>query len=730
MARDGQDGKTAVLVAALMGLGPPLAMPPAQVRTRTLEALIGWLEGLAQKGPVLWVLEDAHWIDPTTLELVDLALERIAQTRVLALVTARPTFQHSFGGHPIVTRLSLNRLGREAVTGIVARITAGKPLPPALMDEIAARTDGVPLYVEEMTKALLESGALRETSNAWVLDGPLEHLAIPTSLHDSLMARLDRLQPVKEVAQTAAVIGRAFEHTTLAALSPLPAAELAQALDRLVAAELVFRRGVAPEASYLFKHALVRDAAYESLLRSKRQTLHCRLVSVLESGGAGPELLAQHAQAGGETARAVVWWRAAAQAAVGRAAFGEAEAHLDAAEALVSGLPDEASCKREAAGLAVARALSSLVQHGYTDSRTVALYAQAALLALKADDPKVLLPAVYGVWAAHHVADAVGPALAVAAQMLDHAAQRGDGDLEMMGNRMLAVSLTMAGRLNEATPCFTRAAALYDPSRHRAHTADIGIDPIVGTKCYWALAELALGHSDRASSLIVSALEISRLTDGVNGEGYVLYHAGQVAAAARRSAEAIVFGEQLVALSAKHGLSLWAATAPGVVGMGLLEGGDAKGALEAFSRWHAATEATGAGLVGALVRAAMAEAMAATGDAAAMAMVVRAEAHAIRTGGLYGLAEAQRRQGVVLRLLRPDDQEGAEAAFRRAIATASDQNAKLWELRAASDLARLLGPQGRSSEARALLAPLYGWFTEGLDAPDLIDAKALLETLS
>jgi class 3 adenylate cyclase len=259
MARDGVGGEAAALIAALMGLGAPPPMSPAQARARTLDALIGWLEAMARRGPVLWVLEDAHWIDPTTLELLDLALERIARARVLALVTARPTFQHGFGGHPIVTRLSLNRLGHEAVAAIVARITAGKSLPPALMEEIAARTDGVPLYVEEMTKAVLESGALRETADAWALDGPLDRLAIPTSLHDSLMARLDRLQPVKEVAQTAAVIGRAFDHATLAALSPLPEAALAEALDRLVAAELVFRRGAAPEASYLFKHELVRD---------------------------------------------------------------------------------------------------------------------------------------------------------------------------------------------------------------------------------------------------------------------------------------------------------------------------------------------------------------------------------------------------------------------------------------------------------------------------------------
>ncbi|TVQ58816.1 MAG: hypothetical protein EA355_00960, partial [Rhodobacteraceae bacterium] len=585
----------------------------------------------------------------------------------------------------------------------------------------------VPLYVEEMTKAVLESGALRETAGAWVLDGPLDRLAIPASLHDSLMARLDRLQPVKEVAQTAAVIGRAFDLATLRALSPLPEAALAEALERLVAAELVFRRGAAPETSYLFKHALVRDAAYESLLRSRRQALHRHLVAILETTGAEPELLARHAQAGGETARAVAWWRAAAKAAIGRGAFDEAAAHLDAAQALTPGLPDERARRGAVAGVAAARALASLVRDGYADPRTVSLYAEAAALAREADDPAVLLSATYGVWAGHHVADAVGPALAVAAEIRGDAARTGDTDLEMMGDRSLAVSLTMAGRFDEARSAYERATALYDPSRHRAYAADIGVDPIVGTKCYSALAELALGHADRASSLIDEARILSKLAGGLNGQGYMLYHAAALAAAARRSAEAVALAEELGALSSRHGLALWGSMAPGVAGIGRLELGDARAALAQFAQWLTDAEATRAGVLAALKRAAMAEAMAVTGEDAALAMAVAAETHARRTGARYALAEAQRRHGIVLRLLRPDNHADAEAAFRRAIATAREQNARLWELRAACDLARLLDNEDRGAEARALLAPLCDGFTEGLDTPDLIDAWALLD---
>ncbi len=327
LARGGDKAaRAAPLVASLLGIDGearygPMELTPQQRRNRTLEALVGQVVGLAGARPVLWVIEDAHWIDPTTLELVELALDRVARSRVLLLATARPSFQHGFGGHPIVTRLALNRLGRAQTAGIMARISRGKALPEELVDEIAARTDGVQLYVEEMTKAVLESGVLRETAEAWHLDGPLSRLAIPASLHDSLMARLDRLQPVKEVAQTAAVIGRDFDYRTPAAMAPLPEAELRDALARLVGAELVFQRGHPPDASYLFKHALVRDAAYESLLKSRRQAMHAALLAVLESREDAPaELRAQHAEGAGAAGKALRYWQEAGAEALARPA--------------------------------------------------------------------------------------------------------------------------------------------------------------------------------------------------------------------------------------------------------------------------------------------------------------------------------------------------------------------------------------------------------------------------
>jgi predicted ATPase len=403
--------RAAPLLAVLLGIDGEarygrLELTPQQRRNRTLEALVDQVVGLTGETPVLWVIEDAHWIDPTTLELVELALDRVARARVLLLATARPTFQHRFGGHPIVTRLMLNRLGRAQTAAIMERIAGGKRLPESLVDEIAARTDGVPLYVEEMTKAVLESGFLRETEDAYLLDAPLSRLAIPTSLHDSLMARLDRLQPVKEVAQTAAVIGRAFDHQTIATLSPLPEAELAAAMHRLVEAEFVFRRGTPPDANYLFKHALVRDAAYESLLKTKRLALHARLVDILERrGDTAPEVIAQHAEAADLKLKALDRWEQAGAEAVARPAYKEAIAHFGAAIRICREIGDPQASQRRELQLQIQLGQALIAHLGYQAPATMAAFERALELAEDIGEPGLLLPSVYGLWASRYIAN-------------------------------------------------------------------------------------------------------------------------------------------------------------------------------------------------------------------------------------------------------------------------------------------------------------------------------------
>ncbi len=375
----GADQDTLRLVVPLLGLDGvsrygALDLTPAQQRARTMQALAGLLVRQAAEKPVLLVYEDLHWIDPTSLELLDILLDAIADQPIMILATARPTFEHGFGGHPIVTRFALNRLGKDQISGIVSKLTDGKALPDEIMEIIAQRTDGVPLFVEELTKTILESGALKEDGERYVLDGPLSAIAIPATLHDSLMARLDRLQPIKEVAQTAACIGREFTHRLLAQISPLPDAELSEAMNGLIAAELIYRRGLPPEATYLFKHALVRDAAYESLLKERRRAIHTRILTALEADiDVAPELLAVHAEAANLTDRAIDLWETASKAAIARPAFDEAISHLGRAIALINPQLENSDTPpfERALALQVPLSMTLLTRKGYTADETL-----------------------------------------------------------------------------------------------------------------------------------------------------------------------------------------------------------------------------------------------------------------------------------------------------------------------------------------------------------------------
>jgi predicted ATPase len=303
------------------------------------------LEGLAAKQPVLSLWEDVHWSDPTSLELLDSIVDRAPSSRILTIITFRPEFRPAWIGFPHVALLTLNRLSQRQVAAMVERVALGKALPPEVVEQIATKTDGVPLFVEELTKAVLESGLLQEEGDRYALTGPLPALAIPETLYDSLMARLDRLAPVKEVAQIGAVIGREFEYELLAAVAPLSGDGLADALTELVDSELVFRRGAPPHAAYTFKHALVQDAAYASLLRNRRQQLHARIAAVLEeqfpeTAEIRPELLAHHFAEGGLNQQAIAYLQRAGERAIEQSAYAEAIRHLARGLELLQPLPE------------------------------------------------------------------------------------------------------------------------------------------------------------------------------------------------------------------------------------------------------------------------------------------------------------------------------------------------------------------------------------------------------
>jgi class 3 adenylate cyclase/predicted ATPase len=726
--------EAAPLMAALIGLDGSarygaLTLPPQQRRNRTLAILIDQLIGLAGRKPTLWVIEDAHWIDPTTLELIELALDRVQSAPVLVLVTARPTFVATFASHPVVTRLALNRLARTATQSIITRITRGKRLPEALVDEIAARTDGVPLFVEEMTKAVVESGLLREEADAYHLNGPLSGLAIPTSLHDSLMARLDRLQPVKEVAQTASVIGRSFDHRTIVTLTGIPESKLADAMSQLVGAELIFRRGTPPDCTYLFKHALVRDAAYESLLKTKRVALHARLLDVLElQGDAAPEVKAQHAEAAGFTERALDYWELAGIQALARPAYKEAITSLENAIRLFRTQGDEPRWKRREQGLQVQVGQALIANQGYSAPATLRAFERALTLADDIGDASLQVPALSGLCSSIYVGGAseFGDLAQRLAALVE---TQHDTWPRLVGLRMLLLESFHKGRFKESLTLARKSLAAYDPVAHRDLAHRFGHDPRTAAATYQAWSLWHLGFPDQATHPIEDNLVWARRFNHANTTGFALClgvsvpniwlrRPDRVESSAR---EALRFAEDN-AMALWHAWALihlgWALSQQGMKGLPEMEAGLREGRQIGAGRhepFH-------------LSLAAEAYACAGRHDEARTSIDKAFAALAFGCDMAYA-AELHRRRAAVTLLAGAGGSDAAEADLHRALEIAREQEAPSLQLRAARDLARLLAERGERQQAADLLAPIYGWFIEGFDTADLKEAKALLDEL-
>ncbi len=725
--------EAAPLTAMLMGLEGSsrygaLTLLPQQRRNRTLAILMDQLTGLASRKPVLWVIEDAHWIDPTTLELIEFALDRVPGTRVLVLITARPTFVASFGSHPVVTRLALNRLGREATQSIIACIARGKRLPEPLLDEIAAKTDGVPLFVEEMTKAVIESGVLREGGDAYHLDGPLSALAIPTTLHDSLMARLDRLQPVKEVAQIASVIGRSFDHRTIAALAAHPEGEITEAMRQLVEAELVFRRGTPPDATYLFKHALVRDAAYESLLKARRHALHARLLEVLEaSGGAAPEVKARHAEAAGLTERALDYWEQAGTQALARPAYKEAIANLENGVRLCRAMGEERQWKRREQTIQLQLGQALIANQGYQAAVTLRVFERALELADEIGDVSLQLPAVFGLWAGHHIAGTGSGELARRYAAL--AETQPETGPRLVGLRMLAVEHFSEGHFEESLALTKKGLDSYDPIAHRDLAHRFGHDPRAASANYKAWNLWHLGFPDQAARTFEDNLRWTREVNHANTTGNVLCFGNMTNIWLRRPEQVENAAREVLRLAEEMTLALWHAWGRIHLGWALSQRDAARG-LEEIEAGLREAHQIGAGRYEPFHLGIAADAYSRAGwQDEARRSIAKAFAALALGHHLAFAAELYRTRAVLLLRIDAGERGAAEADLRRALEIARQQGAPSLQLRAARDLARLLVEQGERQQAADLLAPVYGGFTEGFGTPDLMEAEALLDEL-
>lgn len=727
----------APLIAALLGIEAegrygPLALSPPQQRAKTFQVLLNQLFGLARSGPVLFLLEDAHWIDPTTLELLELTLSRCENTPVLIVVTARPAFDHAIVSHPVATRLALNRLGRDQSLAIVARLSGGKHLPQTVLDEIVTRTDGVPLFVEELTKTLLESGMLEETATAFELVGALDQLEIPTSLHDSLMARLDRLQPVKEVAQMASCIGRDFSHQLLAALSPLSVEGLQEALDNLIEAELLFRRGTAPDLTYTFKHALVRDAAYESLLKSKRQALHAGLVDALKGDETtAPEILAHHATEAGLREVAVDNWLLAGRLANDRSAFSEAIAHLGNGLRVLAAEPDAPASWRRELEIRAAMGVAVISSKGYGASEVEDNFERVLSLSERLDDRSRRFVALYGLWWFRFVAQDVKQSRETASELLATAAEQNQNELLIPAHRALGYTEWMLGEFQAGLSAHEIGTVIYNPELHGSLAARYGgADPGVGLWTLGANCLWYLGWPDRSMQCADRSLAMALELDHPLSECWARTTLAQAHQLCRASEDVRIQTERALALARELSFPLYVGWATSLLGWSMINAGDGGDATPVIREGIGLSDATGTIVLGTVWRGLLAEAFLQAGDyAAGLAALDEARLLADRNNERLWAAELLRLRGVLHMAQNCEQVPFAEQCFRDAICTAQAQNAKSWELRAATSLSRLWAERGERQKALDLLTPLYGWFTEGFETPDLKDAKALLDQL-
>ena len=724
------------------GRYPAFNLAPEERRQGTQEALMAQLAGLAKKRPALMIVEDAHWVDPTSLEVFGRTVDQIKTRPVLLIVTFRPEFSAPWAARSHVTSLALNRLGEREAAAMIARIVGNKEILPAdVTAEIVERTDGIPLFVEEMTKAILEAESESEARQT-AASVPPSALAVPPSLHASLMARLDRLGHAKEVAQIAAAIGREFSHALLAAVVRKPQTELNSALDRLIEAGLLFRQGVPPHARYLFKHALVQDAAYSTLLRDARRGLHARIAETLESkfnhiAENQPELLARHYTEAGQIEKAAGLWGKAGQRSLERSALVEAAAQLTRALDQTATLPATPGLRREQIKLQVGlmNALMHTKGHAALETRAAAerarlLIENAEALGEPPDDPLLLFSVLWSFWVANYAAFKGDVIRELASELLALAKRQGASVPLMIGHRSNGLALLHTGDVAQCRPHFDRAIALYDPAQHRPLATQFGGD-IGATILSWrSMALWVLGYPASARADAEQALSNARDTGHAVTLMYALQAVSMTHFCCGNYTTASAQADELVALAGEKGSPLWKAF--GVARQGWLAAmtGKAAEAVQIIASAIGTTRSTGATLWTPLHLSYLARAFAVLDKFDdAWRCVGEAMTTMATTKETWWEAEVNRVAGEISLMSPEPNATKAQIHLESALAIARQQHAKSWELLAAMSMARLWRDQGKRRQARDLLAPVYGWFTEGFDTLDLKQAKALLEEL-
>jgi class 3 adenylate cyclase/predicted ATPase len=717
----------------------PPAISPQQAKKNAFEALIRQFEFSVRQFPAVIVFEDAHWADPTSLELLDLVVERIHEMSALIVVTFRPDFSSSLTGQPNVRLLNLSRLDRDESSALVDRIAENTNLPNELLEEIVDRAGGVPFFIEELTKAVLEDAV---GSDCGCKDGrpfATESIErIPATLSALLTDRIDRLGDAKEVAQIGASLGREFSHELIAAVAECSEDALNSALDQLRRAGVIFRRGRPPYASYLFKHALLQEAAYGMLLRKRRQQLHVRIAQVLEdqfneTGDTQLELIAHHFAEAGISDKAADYWGLAGKKSVSRSALKEAIAQFRMALAELAKVPSNSSIRRKQLELQVALAGTLVHIKGYAAPEVTVALEEARLLAERGEpatrpleDPLLQFSIMYGLWVARYVAVDVNMMRSVASQFLTQAERQPLSAPRLVGHRLMGTSLLMHGEFLAAKRHLDQAVALYHPEEHRPiavrFSQDIGVSALAFRS--WTLWHL--GHPAAAIADADELLRCARELDQVQTIAYGLFHAAvpNILCGFLTLAETQI--AELLSLVERHGLLFWRTLGQFLQGWTMSAKGQGQQASKVLREAFSEYDSTNSTLFSPLFYGVLASALAQQGklDEAAE-HVAKALALTQHTNERWSESELHRIAGSVQ--LLENNEAGAETCFDTGLSIARTQQAKSYELRTASSLARLWLKQGKVCEATELLASIYGWFDQGFRTRDLDEARELLD---
>lgn len=749
------------LLAALLSLPhpdsyPPITVSPQKQKERTQAALVAWLVEEAKQAAVFCTWEDLHWADPSTLEVLTLLLDQVSTTRLLAVLTFRPEFTSPWSNRSYLSQMTLSRLDRPHVETMVEQVTHGKGLPAEVLQQIVSKTDGVPLFVEELTKTVVESGLLRAEGDRYIGvhdAASIPPLAIPSTLQDSLMARLDRLASVKEIAQLGATLGREFSYDLLHAVSPLDEGTLQQGLRQLVRVELLYQRGVLPHATYLFKHALIQDTAYQSLLKSTRQQYHRQIAQVLEeqfpdTQEIQPELLARHYTEAGLVGQAIPYWQRAGQRTLERSANVEAIGHLAKGLELLQLLPDSPERAQQELPFHITLGSALAVTRGYAAPEVAQAYTRARELCQQLGETPQLFPVLWGLWDFYLVRAELQAARELAEQLLSLAQRIQDPILLLEAHDALGQTLCCLGEFASARVHLEQGIALYDPQQHSSLAFLYGgEDPGVLCLCYVGRVLWALGYADQALRRIQEALTLAQELSHPHSLAIALWFAATIHQHRREGHVVQERAEAAIRLATEQEFPSWLAWGTALRGWALAAQGQAEGGI-AQVRWAmTAWQNTGAETGRTYYLGLLAEAYGKAGQAdkglAALADALvlvektedrRWEAEVYRLKGQLTLQQWSVLSGQFSvtdpRSLVPDPQGEAEACFLKAIEVARRQQAKSLELRAVMSLSRLWQSQGKKKEAHGMLSEIYSWFTEGFDTKDLQEARVLLQELT